>query len=1415
MRFRLKPRRIIWPLFSVTLLLGIAWLVLLSSATLTRILTWGIESTVGTIVEVKGARWDGWGRLEVDSVVVLAPEWPGSTSQILQIEKFRVEIKPWHLLVGRVEVRELNIVRATVRVAETRDALGIESFNLNAIHPAEGGWMPSLSIQMDHVSIEQCLIENYSVRDGKPELRGDRAFRGLLTKKPNAPIGELDFELVEIEAPDLQTREMANDVPSGVRMDGKWNEIAFSYELDANRLDFTETVRPLLPLALQQSCDTLGLKGTVTNVKVAGSMQKPLSEAKLDLRDVAIHLPDLGDRHEWLRLSEGTIAPATGRPSMAVEHGTITLKDNQLFMTDFHGQLLSVDASKPATPPPNDPDAVQSLSVPLPASFSLVLDFRKSPPPADLSGVEAWFTQALMHCGVEIQAKVPEYALLRSVPDQPWVAELPETIVKILDNFQVKSGRISIDAKASRNASAISAPAEPLKIEGSLAIHEGRGAYVNFNYPIHDVEADIRFHGDSISVKSLTAKGTNDCGISISGHVVGADDDAGVDLRIHTTSDAPIEPLLENAFDPGPRRIFQLLFARTLRDRLVASGLLHELDTQLGGQCQFDIRVQRPRHGGSRVITTGSIEVTNARVLCERFPYPITVEQGHIDLEDERIVLPRGRWLFSTRSGGEGMIDGVVNIPRVGTERDARPDINIRVTGDRINDLLLAAIPLEDWERQDGGETLWPGGKWSVAATSLRALGAAGTVSMFGNIGSDADGDTILDLSFTLNDGRIEPRNGTERLLEQSGLSWPEGFDIHHVEAEARVTETMATLEKFQGLAGEGSVTARGHASLLMRDRELFAQLKHAPIGPWIVPLLPDAVQDSTRHAWRDCNVHGFFNGDIHMEQNAGVPDRRLARFDSDGLHFSVGNDACELRVVCGFFEFLGPTLTLHDIHVQGFQNNVSVGELTADGSIALDTDGVEALQGAWSVHHLASPLVGKVMEAANLHTIADLQRLWNPVGHAHGLHQVAHTATGELDWSITFDAGSHLIADPHGVPIRMDIPEASSAVLRNHRIELINAAEPGAPALQAFVPGGSCLLHGSMATGAGSSGEPGSLTMDFSLAPLEPSVARVLPIALAEGIQAIDLRASVVHSEGLHLLGCSAVQPHIGLQGNIRMEDGSLNAGTQLERIHALFGIHARGGRPVPVEIELGGGSGSFMVRDRYLSDVSGTLRVHEAADSVELVDLQGMLYGGRAWASAKIGGSNNTWSLRVGMAGADLPSLIQGGQASQTMANEGTVNGSLSLGGTMHSTEEPRGIGRIQATAARMGELPFTLRLLQATQLMIPLSDTLDSATVDFHVRGNHLRFDRFDLTCPTLKLLGSGSMDLSTWNVAMRFRNRGTLPLVSDLLGAASDNLFVIDVTGPAGDPEVHLTPLPPLGNDPSRQIPSDVPAEAHSY
>ena len=1394
-----KFRRIIWPLFAVTLLLGGAWWWLVAQGGFTPVVRWALERSTGTEVIVEDAAWDGWGRMSIRSIQVRAPGWPGKSAELFELRNLVSSFQPLGLLLGRLDLEDLDIERAWLRIAQRDGGSRPEDSNFSAIHPPSGGLGLSLSLRPDRIRVGKLSIENFAVHGDALETRGDRAFRGLLQRKPGGRPGEISFTLNEVKRDTASADEPQVpivDEPGGVTMAGDWNDRTFEYALTANRLDFTDTVQPLLPLALQESCRALGLSGTVSNISVRGSPSKPLAEASLEIGNIAIDLSALQLPTSWEGFSEAQRIAIAGRPRMSVERGRIVLKDDRLALQNVRGSLTSMMPDAAAGP---EPDAV-----PLPAELSMELDFSRIPPPSNLDEAKAWFEGAMQRCGVSIDFSVPEFALRRRKPDAPWRVQLPAEIVNILDNFGVRQGIIRISARATRDATLPDQPGAPMKVAGTLRIEQGEGAYINFRYPMHDVQAEIGFEDDRLQVRSLAASGSGDCRMLIEGTVDGAEDDAGVNLRISTASEAPIDLALQNAFDEGPRRLFQLLFAHDLRERLVASGLLPANGSELGGLCSFNITVQRKR-GERNVATTGWIQVRDASVLCSRFPYPIRVERGRIELDDEAIRLPSGTWLFGTPTGGTGSIDGQIRIPRRGGERDALPELTLKVIGDRVNPLLLAAIPCEKGRPREEVAAGWPGRVRSVAAQAFEALQLQGELGVTGTIWHDDAGDTTLDLSIPLVHGSVRPRNGPDRLLERAGLPWPEGFDLDEVTARVHLTERVAELTSLRGRAGAGSVEARGSASLLELDRSLHARLTGAPLGLWIVPLLPDAVQASAREAWKRSRVEGTFDGEIDLRQLDGGRTERRADLSTRGVRLLARGTPCELRVPRGRFLIDGPTLSLSGLRVEALTGETRVGELDADGDIALAADGRQCLSGTWRVESLGSPLWPVLLEAASLPDIARLHDRWNPAGQAHGAVQVERTAARSIDWEIQVRDGARIIGDPSGVPVVLTLAPEGSLHLGPGEISVTGSQGSGQPGLSGRVTGGSFSLDGAIAMGPGGPADGGLMRLGFEVGPISEAVTNVLPDDLAAGLQHIELAASQARAEDLDLLGWTTASPSIGLRGGIRLDDGSLLAGTRLSRIHARFGIDARSGRRDPVVVDLGCGGGTFVAKDRVFEGSGGRLVIAEGARRVRIEDLQASLYGGRAWASADIGGDSRDWRLEVGVSGASLPSLIRGGAETQRFADAGEVDGLLSLGGELGTDGSLRGSGRIHARKARMAELPLTLRLLQATQLMLPLSDSLDSASVAFHLRGSNVRFDRFDLTCPTLRLLGTGTMNLSDWTVALRLRNRGTVPLLSDMFGAASDALFVIDVTGPAGDPAVNLTPLPPLGQDPSTAPP----------
>jgi len=215
-----------------------------------------------------------------------------------------------------------------------------------------------------------------------------------------------------------------------------------------------------------------------------------------------------------------------------------------------------------------------------------------------------------------------------------------------------------------------------------------------------------------------------------------------------------------------------------------------------------------------------------------------------------------------------------------------------------------------------------------------------------------------------------------------------------------------------------------------------------------------------------------------------------------------------------------------------------------------------------------------------------------------------------------------------------------------------------------------------------------------------------------------------------------------------------------------------------------------------------------------VEVPRLDGEIASGSASAGVTVridstradGGDYEVWFRLVGAQLSELPAhppqLPPGiaRDSSVASAATGRVDGELLVGGSLNWPDRRAGRGRVEIRDGRMAELPIALSLLQVSQLMLPLTTSLDRGDIRFHIDGERLFFERFDLTSPTIEFRGTGELDLETDQLALRFRNRGTVPVWRDLFGAVSDALFAIDVTGTLSDPSVSVAPLPPFNRAP---------------
>jgi hypothetical protein len=102
--------------------------------------------------------------------------------------------------------------------------------------------------------------------------------------------------------------------------------------------------------------------------------------------------------------------------------------------------------------------------------------------------------------------------------------------------------------------------------------------------------------------------------------------------------------------------------------------------------------------------------------------------------------------------------------------------------------------------------------------------------------------------------------------------------------------------------------------------------------------------------------------------------------------------------------------------------------------------------------------------------------------------------------------------------------------------------------------------------------------------------------------------------------------------------------------------------------------------------------------------------------------------------------------------------------------------------------------LQALQLSQLMLPINASLNAANAAFTIKGDSVAINTCELTSGTLRLDGSGTMHLPSFALAMRFNPKGTIPLLSDVIGGIMNQLFAIEVSGTLAAPKTSVVAIP---------------------
>ena len=771
------------------------------------------------------------------------------------------------------------------------------------------------------------------------------------------------------------------------------------------------------------------------------------------------------------------------------------------------------------------------------------------------------------------------------------------------------------------------------------------------------------------------------------------------------------------------------------------------------------------------------------------------------------------------------MVTGEVAILKAGGRQRLLPDLSIAVAGDEASDLLYAAIPLSRHERARLPEEVrWPGGILSSGARLLRDVSLEGELQSFGSITTGAEGRVEYDIAFGLDDARAAPTESLSRAIGAAGLLWPEGFSIEHVKSLLRVRRDAVELIEFAGRHDNGDVVATGRVDLAgeVADTTLDVSFGDLALGEYLVNLLPSERLERGRELWNRYEPTGSFDAALHYHAAGETvdppvlvvqPHELTVRLDERGATIAyAGGDLC---LSAGQVEF-------RDLEVNLQCDDEDNGTLRIDGSYGVaDESGAAGdqlhLTGEWQGGRFESPLV---LEALHLFDAQRQAQRYLEYGFAGVFNaEFDYSSAGE-DRPRNFELSIH----PRTVSVSLNDTDLSVELDRSSNIRFV----PGLIELSNVT--GRLAEDPFTLNGTIRPGERPDLDFLFDykgylhgahVQALLPGPVRAVleAIEFDEGLptRLADCRLRLVGVEtGVASSQAESGSPWgnwlIDFRGTMLTERASLKAGVKVKEMDGAIDIELHHRPSLTPQLSMEVQIDRMDVLGITFTDARASIFLNEDGTRILMPDLQAKTHDGKATAEAIAGvGEQKDYRAEIDLVGVELGGLLAGLNGSPAESNrapdaEGGTRGelwaSLTVAGRRDEPQSRVGRGELRLLGGQVAAIPLALRLVQVLQLSAPLGQGLDYAESEFFITGDKLVFNRilFESTVmdsiAALQLRGEGELDLNSQQLNTRFRSRGGLLLVRDVLGGIGDQLYVIEVSGPLSDPKASIVPLPGL-------------------
>ncbi len=1296
-----------------------------------------LERALGGSVRITRVSFSLAPAIVIHNLRIIAPGVPGDASRLLHVKAIRIKLDASDLLNTRITPTSVTLHQPHLRISQHLDTGAVNAASLS---PSGRAGAPSMRFPQMEIRNGTIALAEHSVDRGYNEFLL-LPIEGAANPDPDNP-SRCAFTLL--------SQPTGPSSPS-MRISGFFDIEKLSAELALSNFTFGDFADLWTPSRTSTLRDQLDISGRIPTATLSYSPETgPV--ATFVLEGVGINLPvpeqpGPSTPPDLSSITADTFAPATPRLLRMVDvSGQIAIAGNTL-RAELVGAIADVRYRAVLS------TKALSLSAPFRLNLSTATPFSLRQRAAILP-----FAPPIVH------ERLRTFSGPTAVVDAQVLIERPD------------SG--SADAPA------------PLSYSGLLTFRDGRAAFEDFPYPFSNLSGVVRFNDSEIRIEKITGTHPSGAKLLAEGTITPPSEDGKVDLHI-TAVNVPLDAEFTSCLPPDTQPIMDAVFDAEVLDRLSAQALLPvNPPFRLAGAADIDVFVHRPLGPDQEWTADVKLHADETGILARAFPFPsiardisVLIRAGIAEINISRI---------EPVAGGEASLRGSVQLPNAESNAEARPSLSISARDIPITPLLFDALD-SGIDARDPVSAERPGAGVAI----LRRLHPEGLLDAEASIHPAPDGSGELDYNVRLRLNALVARPAPD------GAAPSDGCSIIDISGDIEITPRQLKVANLTGrILTPQSMDAGGFSLAL----ELSADSEQQPrpdlraditttnidLGAPIENIIAAVVPEDRRQAAtlrRELDPKGRIDANVALRSSSDrervlasatlnaardasftTPFGRLALTSSSG---AAAIDDAQVR-----FDTLSGALTL---------DTVQLGAISLRGALALNDAAPSDLHIAFQSDELAPDTLQAIIETLNKAPV-DLRGI--QLGGAFHVEAAVNKPADSADTrtslavrprSFTVESGDESLRFEH---------VSGSILARNNsiRFEQLWARSPD---LTLLVDGVIDPLTGP------------DLRFSADADCLSPTILSLIPDEPREAMIAmgLDIRGPLTVRNARLTASVPSSDAPLHFSGSATFVAASADVGLALSHARGSLQVEAA---PPLVDLELN--VDECKVAGLSVRNADASIHANAEQRSIVLSRATAASHAGQVSVEAAISPSNpddfnsppafdadiTLFGLAFGPALQELrqqwPSSVS--TTDGAPPDRGLLDAYIALSGRLDDPHSRIGRGAFRITQGKIISFPIINRLIEVSNLSLPLDSPLDEAHARFYMQGQRVTFERLNLASDAITIVGAGDILFPDMNLDLQFTSRSNLriPLITDLFEALRNEIITTTVVGPVTAPKV---------------------------